>query len=217
MIRAKKLAVLIRDARLASGKEVELCAAALGVTGAEFEAFETGERSPSLPQLESLAFLIDVPLDHFWGDTLRSTGRPPLRDGLWKNRLKLRDRIIGAMLRKARLEAGLSAEKLAEQASSTPALIDAYELGEMSVSLPDLEGLASILNRSIYDFLDSQSPVGVWAEQKRSVQEFMALVPNLKTFVVRPESRPYLEMAQRLSEMPVEKLRAAEALLESTD
>jgi hypothetical protein len=40
---------------------------------------------------------------------------------------------------------------------------------------------------------------------------------ELQSFVVKPINQPYLELAQRLSEMSVEKLRAvAEGLLEIT-
>jgi hypothetical protein len=40
---------------------------------------------------------------------------------------------------------------------------------------------------------------------------------DLQTFVSKPINRPYLELAQRLSEMSVDKLRSvAEGLLEIT-
>lgn len=216
-IRAKKLGVLLRDARLAAGKDVEACSTALGVTGDEFEAFETGERSPSLPQLEALAHLLNAPLDHFWGDKLHSIGQRHKETRSLENSLRVRDRIIGALLRKARLEAGLSIEDLAEQAWSSPTLIEAYELGETPVPVPDLEGLSGILHRSIKDFQDSRIPMGASTQQQRVIDEFMALSPELQAFVTRPVNTPYLELAQRLSEMQVEKLRAiAEGLLEIT-
>jgi len=64
-IQAKKLGVLIKDARLASEKSAEDCAKAMGVTQPEYEAFEQGEKAPSLPELEALGFFLDLPVEHF--------------------------------------------------------------------------------------------------------------------------------------------------------
>jgi hypothetical protein len=49
------------------------------------------------------------------------------------------------------------------------------------------------------------------------MQHFAELSPELQDFISKPINRPYLEIAQRLGEMSVEKLRAvAEGLLEIT-
>ena len=58
IIRAKKLGVLIRDAREKSGKSMEECAKAMGLSADELKAVEFGERSPSLPELEILAYYL---------------------------------------------------------------------------------------------------------------------------------------------------------------
>ena len=54
-IRNKKLGLLILDARRATRRSVEECADAAGVTIEQFQAFEKGKESPTLPQLELLA------------------------------------------------------------------------------------------------------------------------------------------------------------------
>ena len=48
-IRAKKLGVLIRDARMVAGRSVSDCADAMGVGVEVYEAFEMGDQAPSLP------------------------------------------------------------------------------------------------------------------------------------------------------------------------
>ena len=49
------------------------------------------------------------------------------------------------------------------------------------------------------------------------MQDFKEMPPELQAFVAKPINLPYLELAQRLSEMSVDKLRAvAEGLLEIT-
>lgn len=62
-IRAKKLAVLMRSARQNAGKSASECADALGISLEEYESFELGETSPSLPQTELLAYSLNVPLE----------------------------------------------------------------------------------------------------------------------------------------------------------
>ena len=53
--------------------------------------------------------------------------------------------------------------------------------------------------------------------QKKAVEDFSKLPLDMQQFVSKPANLPYLELAQRLSEMSVERLRAvAEGLLEIT-
>jgi len=216
-IRAKKLGVLIRDARLASEKSISECAQALGIGEADFEEFEYGGKSPSLPELETLAYYLDIPLDHFWGDQTLSEKDGRKIEQKMRLAIPLRQRMIGALLRQARLEKHLTLEALAERAYSSPTLLESFEMGEMAVPLPDLEVLCGILDRSIKEFMDRAGPIGAWATQQRAIQDFMTLSPELQVFVSKPINRPYLELAQRLSEMSVDKLRGvAEGLLEIT-
>jgi len=97
------------------------------------------------------------------------------------------------------------------------AQLESYELGQAAVPLPELESLAGVLKTSLRQFQDQKGPVGSWFVQQRVVKDFMELTPELQAFVSKPINRPYLELALRLSEMQVDKLRAvAEGLLEIT-
>jgi transcriptional regulator with XRE-family HTH domain len=62
-IRTKKLGVLIRDARLSARRNAQECAEAIGVRTGIFRAYEEGSKAPSLPELESLVYYLDLPLD----------------------------------------------------------------------------------------------------------------------------------------------------------
>jgi transcriptional regulator with XRE-family HTH domain len=217
IIRAKKLAVLIRDARLASSKSIEECANAIEVSPSDFEAFELGEKSPSLPQVELLAYSLGIPLDHFWRNTAISEQKTNGNPFDVEQLTDLRQRMIGTLLRKAREDAGLSLQEAAEGTGITPEHLEAIEYGQEAIALPKLEYLADFLNCSIKDFQDVHGPVGTWAIQQQAIQDFLRLAPELQTFVSRPINRPYLELAHRLSEMSVEKLRAVgEGILEIT-
>ena len=66
-LRTKKIAVLIVDARQAARRTPQECAAAVGIAPETYQAFESGQNAPSLPEIEALAFYLGVSLDHFWG------------------------------------------------------------------------------------------------------------------------------------------------------
>ena len=215
-IRTKKLGVLIRDARLVNGKSLVECAQAVGVTPERFENFELGIESPSLPEIELLAYTIRVPLEHFWGnELLHKNGKTATLDaGQVKT---IRQKMIGALIRKARIASGLTPEAAASEADLPVEKLNAYELGELAIPIPDLEIITQIYDTSILEFQDRHGPVGVWFAEQKAAQEFHELPAELQGFVCKPINRPYLELAIRLSEMSVDKLRGvAEGLLEIT-
>jgi transcriptional regulator with XRE-family HTH domain len=216
IIRAKKLGILIRDAREKSGKSVEECAMAMGLSSDELSAVEAGDRPPTLPELEILAFHLDVPLEHFWkSEVLKPDASNRVVDA--EDVKQTRQRAIGDLIQQSRKGAALSIEELSQQAGISVENLQAYEQGEAPIPLPELEIISQVLNNSIVDFEDHQGPVGNWFNDKRNVSEFLDLPQELKEFVSKPINRPYLELAVRLSELKVERLRAlAEGLLEIT-
>jgi transcriptional regulator with XRE-family HTH domain len=216
-IRAKKLAVLMRAARQKAGKSTSECADLLGISPEEYESFELGETSPSLPQTELLAFSLNIPLEHFYGDGLVGDSNQPGQQYKPEQLVLLRQRIIGVMLKKARLQAGLDLESVADEMGVEVGLLEAYEMGEKPIPVPYLEACAHFYGQSLKDFQDKHGPVGQWIKQQAVVREVLELPPELQAFVCLPVNRPYIELAKRLSEMSVEKLRAvAEGLLEIT-
>jgi transcriptional regulator with XRE-family HTH domain len=217
IIRAKKLGVLIRDARLTAGKRPDECAAAIGVSVDVFQSYETGESSPSLPELELLAYFLNTPLEHFWGSHSISTGSLATRQIDLEQLKSIRERMIGARLRKSRIEADLTLDELSDRTGLPSQQLEAFEYGQSRVPLPTLEMLTDVLAIPLKDCFDKQGPVGQWANEQRLIQDFLQLTPEMRTFVSKPVNRPYLDLAQRLSEMSVDKLRAvAEGLLEIT-
>jgi transcriptional regulator with XRE-family HTH domain len=216
-IRAKILGVLLRDARLTARRSVHECAEAIGVPTQEFEAFELGDRAISLPKLEILSYYLAVPLVHFWGNKALSEENSNGAKFNVEQLVGLRQRMIGALARQAREEAGLSLEGVATKVGIPPESLEAYEMGEEEFPVPYLEAVGEIVGKRIEDFWDLHGPIGAWDQQQHTVQEFLTLTPELRGFVSKPINRPYLELAQRMSEMSVEKLRAlGEGILEIT-
>lgn len=216
-VRSRKLGVLIRDARMAARKTSKECAQAMGITGGILRAYEEGRRSPSLPELELLAFFLDVPIRQFWSKEVHSTDAPPTGSLNLAAFISIRQRLIGAQLRQVREKASISIRELAEQSGLTSARLKAYELGERPIPSPELEGLIGLLGGQFDALFDQTGPVGQWMGRQKAIQEFLQLPVELQNFVCKPINRPYLELALKLSGMSTEKLRGvAEGLLDIT-
>jgi len=216
-IRTKKLGVLIRDARLASRRSIKECAEAIGTKSGTFRAYEEGRKSPSLPELETLVYYLDLPIDHFWSREIKSNTPLPIEKLDLPKILSVRQRKIGALLRQERTNVSISIRNLAHQTGISGARIKAYELGERPIPLPELEVLVATLGERVETFFDRSGPVGQWLMNEESIQNFLELPDDLRQFAAQPVNRPYLELAMKLSSMSKDKLRSvAEDLLDIT-
>jgi transcriptional regulator with XRE-family HTH domain len=189
----------------------------MGVPQATYTAYENGDRSPSLPELELLAYFLEVPLTHFWGDTTLSE-KPDRRPAVPTPAVaEIRDRLIGARLRQARLDAGLRLKEFAGELGISSGLLSDFEFGQKSVPLPELEVIVNRLGMSLEDLLEAQGVIGEWESALRLFERFKQLPPDLREFVINPVNEHYLRLALRLSRMPADHLRTiATGLLEIT-
>ena len=101
-LRAKKLGILMRDARLSAGKTMKECGTAIGVSGSTISSYEKGASSPSLPELEQLAFFLKVPISKFWADSIISAEEDATDPLDLEYALAMRDRQVGEILQNAR-------------------------------------------------------------------------------------------------------------------
>jgi transcriptional regulator with XRE-family HTH domain len=216
-LRAKKLGILIRDARLAAGKSLKECGEAIGSTGGKINSFEKGVKSPSLPEMEMLSYYLNVPISRFWKDEIKSTD-PTIIDNIHiEHALILRDRYVGKALEESRTRGKFTYKDIHEKTGITPAKMKKYEAGEIPIPLPELELVCSSIGVNITNFFDPDSTIGNWIISQDNIEDFLKLPLSLQDFVSQPVNRPYLEIAQRLSKLSTEELRAiAEGLLEIT-
>ena len=216
-IRTKKLGVLIRGARLAARRTVRECADAMGISRAALMAYEEGHRAPSLPELEMLVYYLHVPLHHFWGNQALSDTASVTEPLDLQRLISVRQRLIGALLRQKRIGANLSIKDVATNAGITSSRLKAFELGERSISLPELEIILGLFGGRVDDFFDKSGPVGTWLTGQGLIEKFLELPEEMRSFISQPVNRPYLELAMKLSEMSKERLRSvAEGLLDIT-
>jgi transcriptional regulator with XRE-family HTH domain len=216
-IRSKKLGILIRDARTVARRSVKECADAIGIKSGLFRAYEEGRKAPSLPELETLVYFLDLPIDHFWSKEIKSNTPLPHESLDLPRLLAVRQRKIGALLRQERTNASISIRNLAHETGISGARIKAYELGERPIPLPELEALLSVLGGRIESFFDRSGPIGQWLMSEEATQHFLDMPMELRQFVALPVNRPYIELAMKLSNMSKDKLRSvAEDLLDIT-
>jgi len=216
-VRSRKLGVLIRDARLAARKSLKECAEAIGLKSGIFRAYEEGRRAPSLPELEVLAYYLNLPIRSFWSKDVRSDDAPPTEALNLPALISVRQHLIGALLRQEREKASISLREFAEMSGFTTAHLRSYELGERPIPLPELEALLALLGGRVETMFDQTGPIGMWMSRQKAIQEFLQLPLDLQEFVRKPINRPYLDLAIKLSGMSTDKLRAlAEDLLDIT-
>lgn len=207
-LRSKIIGLLVRDARTASGKSMKELGDVIGVSGGRIGSIERGSRSPSLPELEMLAYFLDIPFDHFWREEIVSDDPHPSVQLDIDRELTERHRTIGAILRQARNERNLSQKELGKQTSISASRIRRYENGDTPVPIPELEMLAEQLGYTLKDFIANSGQVGNWISQQREVEAFLKLPKNVRQFVSNKNNRAYLDMAQNLSGMSPEKIRS---------
>jgi len=90
-------------------------------------------------------------------------------------------------------------------------------MGQEAIPIPDLELLANVMDIRNEDLFDQRGMIGKWRSDKAAVRTILDLPPEVRSFVSQPVNLPYLELAMRLSDLSVDKLRGvAEGLLEIT-
>lgn len=216
-ILSKKMGVLLKVSRTHRGESKKNCAEVIGVSSRMITKYESGEKSPSLPELEVLAYYLDVPLDNFWEDT-----NPYHEDRLdeLKNldtRMELRNLKIGATLRKYRQQADLSMKDVAEKLGITTYRLKSYEKGSFPVPAAELNALVRLYEHNISDLMVDSGPIAEWIHATQVSDSFVELPKELQDFVLKPVNRPYLDIAIKLSKMNVDQMRdVAERLLDIT-
>ena len=215
-IRSKKLGVLIKDARLFTGKTKKECSSLIGISGGAFNSIENGKRSISLPELEILANNLSLPIKYFFQDELQTAkDQSELHfnpEDMEKSNLR-----IGSAISEAFSDANMTYKELKEKTGISSSRMKKYESGANTIPIPELEILCNLFNIWIYDLIDDSTGSGKKAIENQAVEGFRKLAPELQDFISKPVNTPYLEIAKNLSSLSSEQLRSiAEGLLEIT-
>jgi transcriptional regulator with XRE-family HTH domain len=215
-LRRKKLGLLISDSRQKAGRTVNDCARAMGISRETFVAYESGELAPSLPELETYAFYLNIPIDHFWGNEpyIPPTEQEPELD---ENLHVVRHAEIQSFLLNQRDQQNLTIEQLSQLTSIPTEKLQQFDASQVAIPLPELELIIRELGIKLEDLVDPNGTAGLWRAQLGSARQFLELPEELKKFVCQPVNQPYLELAMRLSNLSSDHLRGiAEGILEIT-
>jgi transcriptional regulator with XRE-family HTH domain len=178
--------------------------------------FEQGISSPSLPQLEMLAYFFKVPLNSLLKPA-EVTKRPGIDPSAVSNLLALRDRIISAILKQKRLENGMEIDELADKANLSPESIYRYENDQAAIPQTTLEKLCKVLDVSLNSLFSSISVENQPISQETLKDNQPQLPDEVSEFIANENNIPYLELAKKLSRMDAARIREiAESLLEIT-
>lgn len=203
----------IHRARMESGRSIRELAKLAGVSGKRLSALEAGEAEPSLGELEALAHYLHVPIEELMRDNDFGSDEPR-RQPDFKTMAALRQRIIGARLKQARLEKNESLKQSAEAMGLTRAQLHNIEMGRRPLPVSRLLKLIKHYNITVDELLDlGIGPVG--EQQLRMMQHtrFDALPEDVRDFVTKPASLPYLQAAMHLSQLPREQVSSAAKVL----
>ncbi len=215
-LRNRIIGLLLRDAREHTGRTKQECADVLGTSSSTITAYEEGRKPISLPELEVLAYLLGTPLAHFLEQDPKLTVEIeslPLQEVL-----NLRHRIVGALLRQARLGAGMTQKELAEVMGCSPSRVSAYEYGKRPIPMAELELFSCylFLRKSLF-FDEQDGSIVEWHSRQTNQRLFSELPKEVQEFITQPINIKYLEVAMKLAQMPAGGLRAiAEGLLDIT-
>lgn len=216
-IRTKKLGLLLYDARLVTGKSISDCAKITGIPLEKLSDFEAGLLSPTLPELEILSYFYKIPLEHFWGNEILSENDQEQQAKKFKQLISIRHRMIGANIKTILDERNIQPEDFAKSLGLNPDQFQNNLSGDEEIPVPLLEMISKNLDCRIEDFFDTQGMIGRWRAEIIESQRLKEIPYELRDFISKPINVPYIELAIRLSELDVNKLRAvAEGLLEIT-
>ena len=74
-----------------------------------------------------------------------------------------------------------------------------------------------LYDHELKDLVVESGPIADWANSKQAAEQFVDLPEEIQEFVLKPINRPYLDIAMKLSQMSVDKMRdVAEGLLDIT-
>jgi transcriptional regulator with XRE-family HTH domain len=215
ILQQKIVGVLIRRTRLKAGKSLKETAIVLDCPPERLSQYESGERAISLPEAEALARFFSVTIDDLLDETRQEEEPPPPPPS---ELIRIRHKIIGVQLRQARQAASLTQKELAEAVDIPASRLSQYERGQRPIPLSELETLIEVLNLDFYELVDADlGPDSPQARHQRNVQRLTMMPEHIQDFVLNPVNAMYVEMAVKVSKLPVNTLRQiAEGLLDIT-
>ena len=192
-------------AREASGKSIKEVCTLLSIPTSRLRNYEKGKYIPSLPELESLAYIYRIPfnaLTSVWkiDDFIHAPDTNQLQ-----HLIEIRQGIISTRILIAREKLDMSYKNLSQITGVSTARIKRYEKGD-SPPLDELIKICEALDIELFELFDQDSPLGLW-QQKQILHKQIEEIPGeMIEFFIDPKNLIHLELAQEVSKIGLEPL-----------
>jgi len=150
---------------------------------------------PTLPELESLTFLLNLPFSSLSLDQENEGCKEVPDANKLQQLMQLRDKVIGATLKLKRQNLKLSVKELSSRSKIPVSLIKRYEFGKASIPLDELEALCTILQIDAETLINKHSPIGIWHREQKRTKDFATLPDNMQEFISNPENIDFIQTA----------------------
>jgi transcriptional regulator with XRE-family HTH domain len=204
VLECKIMGVLIRAAREKAHRTVNQVAERLGVTVTRVRQYEMGTQEISLPELQMLALYLRVPLSFFISG--QSTVKPETPTQPTPEEARALRGLIATKLKQARLAAGRTPEECAKLIGRSVAMYGRYERGLNDIPITELGALSEFLGLSVNSLVQEASGRKA-AGDVMDLEAWSRLPTEVRAFVLDSSSLPYLRMAMKFRDLPVEKLQ----------
>jgi len=215
--RARQIGLRLSSHRETKRLRVSEVAALLNISPSRYKAYENGSQIPSLPELEVLAINLNIAITTLLSHD-EQAAEVIATDAIQTMKfMQLRQRIIATRLKKALEDAEIPRAEIAAALHIKPKELSNYLTGKKPIPIAMLEVLCRIASIAVQSLYGTHGSVGERLTQAERIAGYKQLPPDLQDFLAQPINRPYVDLAHRLSNLPVDKLRSiAEGLLDIT-
>jgi len=215
--RARQIGRRLSGYRETKRLRISEVAALLGISPSRYKAYENGSQMPSLPELEVLAINLSIPITTLLSHDEQVAEVIAMAPIQTMKFMQLRQRIIATRLKKALEDAEIPRADIATALHIKPKELSNYLTGKKPIPIAMLDILCRIASITLQSLFGTHGSVGERLSQAERIAGYKLLPPELQDFIAQPINRPYVDLANRLSNLPVDKLRSiAEGLLDIT-
>ena len=213
----KKLGIVIKNSRELRKRTVEECAQMMGIEPHTLEAYEAGTTSPPLPELEILAYYLELPIKYFFNSILMEDQPVFEHPKELTQFLSVRGKVISTRLKAFREQKNIPIKKMIANTTLSEEQYSRFEEGLDQIPLTNLQAFMYPLGCSLSEFLSDGGKIGAKYIGEKAQQTLEEIPVEVQKFLTNPSNEPYLRLAMHLSKLSAERLRnIAEGLLEIT-
>jgi transcriptional regulator with XRE-family HTH domain len=202
------LAESLQKAREYRGISLKDCSNLLGIPTNKLQNYEKGKFIPSLTELEALSYIYGIPLIAlFHPGEYPDLFKVPNSDQLIQL-LQIRQHIISTTLQIAHVKAGKSLKEISKETGVQLSKIKRYLSDGNDIPIDDLQKLVGVLDLDLNNFLDTESPIGIWQEFQKLKHAYTQLPVNAREFLNDKANWPFMDLIEKIKLIDPEKLNS---------